>query len=246
MDARTPATQIPGYSRARLKRIIAAGNVVAFGVVFWTTFFPTQLYPFGLLICVLLPLCAIALDMRTKGALGFEERRSRRYPLSFATILVLPALALSLRAGIDLNFESYAPLITAAGLFAGVIFAIFWRFDPQLRGDFNQYVSIAIFALAYSYGALAFADVKLDASSGHDSQTVWIPKPRPRARTGSTSNPISETPFTEGTSSASTLAQAFSQCLGTPSATARNEACGGDLSRLCPLWVGNGHSGLSA
>ena len=73
MDARTPATQIPGYSRARLKRIIAAGNVVAFGVVFWTTFFPTQLYPFGLLICVLLRLCAIALDMRTKGALGFDR-----------------------------------------------------------------------------------------------------------------------------------------------------------------------------
>jgi hypothetical protein len=172
MDARTPATHIPGYSRARLKRIIAAGNVAAFGVVFWTTFFPTQLYPFGLSICVLLPLCALALDMRTKGALGFEERRSRRYPLSLATILVLPALALGVRAGIDLNFESYAPLITAAVLFAGVIFAIFWRFDPQLRGDFNQYVSIAIFALAYSYGALAFADVKLDASLGHDTQTV--------------------------------------------------------------------------
>jgi hypothetical protein len=89
-----------------------------------------------------------------------------------ATILVLPALALGVRAGIDLNFESYAPLITAAVLFAGVIFAIFWRFDPQLRGDFNQCVSIALFALAYSYGVLAFADVMLDASPGHDTQTV--------------------------------------------------------------------------
>jgi hypothetical protein len=211
---------------------------------FGQPFFPTQLYPFAISICVLLPLCALALDMRTKGALGFEERRSRRYPLSLATILVLPALALGVRAGIDLNFESYAPLITAAVLFAGVIFAIFWRFDPQLRGDFNQYVSIAIFALAYSYGALAFADVKLDASSGHDTQTVafmsqvdqkaarfgirskWIPKPRPRARTGSTSNPISGTPSTETTSSACTLARAFSQSLGTPSAAALNKVSG--------------------
>jgi hypothetical protein len=34
MDARTPATHIPGYSRARLKRMIAAGNVAALGVGF--------------------------------------------------------------------------------------------------------------------------------------------------------------------------------------------------------------------
>jgi hypothetical protein len=110
--------------------------------------------------------------MRTKGALGFGERRGRRYPLSLATIVVLPALVLAVRAGIDLNFEKYAPLIAGAVLFAGVIFAILWRFDPKLGCDFNQCATIAIFALAYSYGALAFADVTLDASSGHDTQTV--------------------------------------------------------------------------
>jgi hypothetical protein len=85
---------------------------------------------------------------------------------------VLPALALAGRAGIDLNFESYAPLIAAAVLSAGTIFAALWRFDPQLRCDFNQCATIAIFALAYSYGALAFADVVFDWSSGRDTQTV--------------------------------------------------------------------------
>jgi len=172
MDARTPATHIPGYSRARLKRMIAAGNVAALGVGFWIIFFPTHLYALSLSFCVLLPLWALALDMRTKGALGFEERRGRRYPLSLATIVVLPALVLAVRAGIDLNFENYAPLIAGAVVFAGVIFAILWRFDPKLGCDFNQCATIAIFALAYSYGALAFADVTLDASSGHDTQTV--------------------------------------------------------------------------
>ncbi len=172
MDAHTPATHIPGYSQARLKRVIAAGNVAAIAIGLWTIFFPTQLYAVGLSLCVLLPLWALALEMRTRGALGFEARRGRRYPLSLATILMLPALALALRAGIDLNFASYPPLIAAAVLAALAMFAVFWRFDPQLRSDRNQVATIAMFALAYCYGALAFADVVLDVSSGQDTQTV--------------------------------------------------------------------------
>jgi hypothetical protein len=79
--------------------------------------------------------------MRTRGALGFESRRGRRYPLSLATVLLAPAIALAMRAGTDLNFESYAPLIVAAMLTALAVFTLFWRFDPQLRGDFNQGVT---------------------------------------------------------------------------------------------------------
>src|SRR5215470_5990706 len=135
MGAHAPATHIPGYSRARLTRIIAAGNIAACIIGLWTIFFPTRLYALALSFCVLLPLWALALDMRTKGALGFEVRGSRRYPLSLATIVVLPALVLAVRAGIDLNFENYAPLIAGALLCAGAIFAVLWRVDPQLRGD---------------------------------------------------------------------------------------------------------------
>jgi hypothetical protein len=76
MTAHAPATHIPGYSRARLKRTIAAGNVVALGIGIWTILFPTELYTLGLSLCVLLPLWALALEIRTRGALGFEERRA--------------------------------------------------------------------------------------------------------------------------------------------------------------------------
>ncbi len=126
----------------------------------------------GLSLCVLLPLWALALEIRTRGALGFEARRGRRYPLSLATIVLAPALTLAVRAGIDLNFASYPPLIAAAVLTALAMFGLFWRFDPQLRSDVNQVATIAMFALAYCYGTLAFADVMLDASSGRDTQTV--------------------------------------------------------------------------
>ena len=53
MDARTSATHIPGLSRARLKRVIAAGNVAAFAIGLWAFFFPTLLYTlaFGSAFC---------------------------------------------------------------------------------------------------------------------------------------------------------------------------------------------------
>ena len=172
MDAHAPATRIPDYSRARLKHVIAAGNVAAFAIVLWTIFFPTHFHTPALVLCILLPLLGLALDMRARGALGFEARRRGRYPLSLATILLAPGLALALRAGIDLNFESYPPLIAAAALTALAMFAVFWRFDPQLRGDVNQCTTIALFAVVYSYGVLAFADVVLDPSSGSDTQTA--------------------------------------------------------------------------
>jgi hypothetical protein len=92
MDAHAPATHIPGYSRVRLKHIIATGNIAAFAIGLWLIFFPTYLYAPALVLCILLPLLGLALDMRARGTLGFEARRRGRYPLSLATILMLPAL----------------------------------------------------------------------------------------------------------------------------------------------------------
>jgi len=61
MDARTPTTRIPGYSRARLKRIIAVGNIVAMAIGLWTILLPTHFYALVVSLCFLLPICALAL-----------------------------------------------------------------------------------------------------------------------------------------------------------------------------------------
>jgi len=68
------------------------------------------------------------------------------------------------------------PLIAAALFAALAVFALFWHLDPQLRGDRNQAATIAMFALAYCYGALALADVVFDRSSGRETQTVVLEK----------------------------------------------------------------------
>jgi hypothetical protein len=87
---------IAGLSRARLKRMIAAGNVPAFTIGLWAFFFPTLRYTLGFSLWVLPPLCALALE-RTRGMLGFEARRGASRSTLAPTIVLAPALALCLR-----------------------------------------------------------------------------------------------------------------------------------------------------
>ena len=162
---------VAGIGKARLKRAIAMGNAIAFAIGLWTILFATSFYWLSLALCFVIPLAAIALDTVTRGTLDFEARR-RRSPLSLATLMMVPAIALGGRAINDLNFTSYTNLLALTVLAIVAIVALFLRFDPSLRGDFNQLTSITIFALAWSYGVIAFADVVLDPSSGRDVPTV--------------------------------------------------------------------------
>jgi hypothetical protein len=158
-------------SKARLKRAIAMGNAIAFGIGLWTLLFATSFYWLSLALCFVIPLAAIALDTVTRGSLDFEARR-RRSPLSLATLLMVPAIALGCRAINDLNFTSYTILLAWTVLAIAAIVTLFLRFDPSLKSDFNQLTTITVFALAWSYGVIAFADVVLDPYSGRDVSTV--------------------------------------------------------------------------
>lgn len=159
-------------SKARLKRLVAIGNGLALALGLWTIFFAAYAYALSLALCFALPIVALAIDIRAQGALDFEQRRSRRSPLSLATILIMPALALALRAGLDLNFNSYLALMGETAIAMAAIIVLFLRLVPTLKGDVNQLTNVGIFALAYSFGVLAFADVTLDPSTGHDAQTI--------------------------------------------------------------------------
>ena len=162
---------VAGLSKARLKRVIAMGNAIAFGIGFWTLLFATSFYWLSLALCFAIPLGAIALDTVTRGKLDFQARR-RRSPLSLATLLMVPAIALGGRAINDLNFTSYIALLALTVLAVAAIIALFLYFDRSLKSDVNQLTTIAVFALAWSYGVIAFADVVLDPFRGYDLPTV--------------------------------------------------------------------------
>lgn len=172
MVGTTLSQGLPRLSKARLKRLIAIGNALAFAIGLWTLLFASHFYLLSLVLCFALPLAAIALDVLAQGTLGFEERRGRRYPLSLATILVIPSIALAGRALLDLNFASYTVLLGETAIAMAAIFVIFLQRVPGLKGDRNQLATIGIFAFVYGFGVLAFADVALDPSPGRETQTI--------------------------------------------------------------------------
>lgn len=169
MNAHAPMAR---FSKARLKRLIVIGNVLAFAVGLWTLLFATMFYWLSLALCFLIPLAAIALEYGSQGTLDFEAHRGRRSPLSLATLLIVPAIGLGGRAINDLNFTSYALLIAETACAAIGIVVLFLRLEPDLKRDVNQLGTIVLFVLAYSYGVVAFADVLLDPASGRDVETV--------------------------------------------------------------------------
>jgi hypothetical protein len=171
VSAMNAHVHVAGLGKARLKRAIAMSNAIAFGIGLWTILFATSFYWLSLAMCFAIPLAAIALDTVARGTLDFEARR-RRSPLSLATLLMVPAIALGSRAVNDLNFTSYTALLALTVLAIVAIVALFLRFDPSLKSDFNQLTTVTVFALAWSYGVIAFADVILDPSSGRDIPTV--------------------------------------------------------------------------
>lgn len=161
----------PGMSKASLKRIISTGNVAAFAIGIWTLLFATRFYVVSIALCAALPLFAIALDVKAKGALDYETKRGR-HPLSMAALLFAPALGLAGRAIIDLNVVDQTLPIAEAVVAAVATLALFYRFDARLKADWRPALTIAIWAMVYSYGVLGFANTVFDLSAGNDALTV--------------------------------------------------------------------------
>jgi hypothetical protein len=61
-------------SRARLKRLLSAGNRLTIVIAMWTLFWPRPYVPL-IALCLLLPAAALAIEFRFRGRVDWEERR---------------------------------------------------------------------------------------------------------------------------------------------------------------------------
>ena len=171
MAQKTVGAARPAMSKASLKRVISEGTIAGFAIGLWTMLFATHFYVLSVALCVAFPLLAIALDVKAKGALDYETKRGR-HPLSMAALLLVPAIGLAGRAIIDLNFIDQKLLIAETVVAALGIVALFYRFDARLKADWRPALTVAIWALVYGYGVLAFANTVFDPSAGRDALTV--------------------------------------------------------------------------
>jgi len=149
------------FSMARVKRLVSLGDVVATLLAIWTIFWPTPYYVL-IACCFILPLLAICLDVWIGGALTWDTIAYRRNPLSFAPILLMPALALGCRALGDFNFLNWQTHVAWSLLVAAIIGGSACWLVPQARSSSRQLSNICLFALAFGYAAVTFADTLLD------------------------------------------------------------------------------------
>jgi hypothetical protein len=83
----------------------------------------------------------------------------------------MPALALFIRAGTDLNILDWRSMIAWSAFGAIGIAGAICSLDTRVRGSLNQLAQIALFAIAYSYGALALSNVVVDPHRASESRT---------------------------------------------------------------------------
>ena len=164
---------IPGMSRARLKRVLSAGNRLTLVIAVWALFWPR---PYFLLIalCFVLPLVALAGDARFRGSLDWQESRKKATPFSIATIATIPALALCVRALTDLNILDWRIMIAWSVLGGICIAGGICTMDARVRGSLNQLAQVGLFGMAYSCGALAMSNVVFDPHLASETRTQIV------------------------------------------------------------------------
>ena len=163
MTVASRTEQILHMSHARQKRVASVCTMVSMAVTVWTLFWPNP-YALAVGACFALPLVAVALDVWTGGAFNWQQQRMTTPRLSLASMLVLPSLALALRAGQDFNFSRWPAMLTWTIICGLSVLCGFVWLDAGLRTNKGQLVTIVFFSFLFCFGALAMGDVMLDTS----------------------------------------------------------------------------------
>lgn len=165
-------TIVPQMSRGRLKRMLAAGNRLTLVIGAWALIWPR---PYFLLValCLALPLLAVAADASLRGTIDWVRRRNAA-PFPVATIATLPALALSVRVLTDFNILNWWMMIAWSVLGAICIAGGICMMDTRARENLNRFGQVALFGIAYGYGALAMSNIVLDPHHASETRTEIV------------------------------------------------------------------------
>jgi hypothetical protein len=166
-------TNKAGVSRAQLKRVLSTGNRLALVISLWALFWPRPYFPV-IALCFVLPMLAVAAEVRFSGLVDLEAKK-RRNPLSVAAMAIAPALVLCVRALEDLNVPDWRMLVAWSLILATAIVAGICAIDAHVR-RLAQLIPVIFLASAYSFGTLALANVFLDPYRSSETPTTIMAK----------------------------------------------------------------------
>jgi hypothetical protein len=171
-DARYGATVEERH--AAFGRAIAAARVAGF-VAFITgawLFLQRDPYWFVLAAGLALPPLAVALNYWSGDFILLSQSRASDPRPSVQWALIIVSFALTVRAAIDLHMLDWPRALEWSLLALVVITPLLVWTVPSLRGRWTGIAGIAFVVPLYVYGALAFADVRLDTSKAQRFQSI--------------------------------------------------------------------------
>jgi hypothetical protein len=151
-----------GYALAALPVVLAIPQVLR----------PSPWLTSALLLC---PLAVLALALYAPAAFEVTQRRTKRRSIN--VLLGFSVLPLYLANLYHAQINPWWPLVPA-GLAAVAVLAAVWGAKERapLAAPRAFLVFVTLFAAAYGYGAVAVADVQLDASPGRLTPVLVISK----------------------------------------------------------------------
>ncbi|HET7108972.1 MAG TPA: hypothetical protein VFI38_19315 [Candidatus Acidoferrum sp.] len=140
----------------------------------WGWFYPRP-YSLVTLILAAIPLIAICLGLRAKGVYQFDGGRNDARP-SLAIPVILPGLALAIRALYDLSFLHWQQLLSPIFVVTLAMAALLVAADPKTGNQRWTYLATLFLSLAYAGGVTAMADSLLDHSIPRGFQAEVLQK----------------------------------------------------------------------
>jgi hypothetical protein len=149
-------------------RDLRAVDFLGAALAIWGIFAPT---PYGLCILALAvaPLVALLIAATSRGAVSLYSPWNHQPRSSLGNLLLLPGLALGLRAGLDTNLIDWRQALVPAvglGLLPAAAGAVL---EPKLRQP-AWILTLAAFGLCWGWGVVAQSDVLLDRGRAQSIQ----------------------------------------------------------------------------
>ena len=157
----TPDDRLRALSRARLHARVL--STAAWGAVAWGWFRPHP-YAWAIGTLAVIPMVAIALLLASRGGLSLDERKTDPRPSVLVPIL-MPGLALTLRALLDFAMVDPAGLLRWALPIALSLAALLLVGDTQLRRRWFMPPLTLLLVAPLAWGAIAQGNVLLDRSA---------------------------------------------------------------------------------
>jgi hypothetical protein len=155
----TPTERLRAFGR--LARFSAALQWLTLALVIWSVAYP---HPYRLVIglLALAPLLALAIAWLSRGLVQIDQKARSGAP-TVVTLLLLPPLALAMRASVDIALLDWTGLLVVASI-GGVLFALTTLVVDAQQRRWPAFLLMVPFGAAWTYGLAAQLDVALDRS----------------------------------------------------------------------------------